>query len=548
MGWILPLAAVILFITVLLSLDFGPIQWVQLRLQSGRTVFADLATQIEPRIMVESTPITVNQNRPQLAAPTAQVSVQTSNESQAGLTDSSDDGGDRQNVAMAATTAAATATTEPTFTGTATSTNTTIPTATPSSTATATPTVTRRATSTPLPPTSTAAPSQDEQANSIVQADSQTTDAANPRTVSDILEGQSASGSTVGDSDGMVVGQDDSALQVASAITVTTLVNNNGAFDVAKLSTAMAQSSTPTNTPAPEPTTTSTFTPAPSATSTATLTATSTATSTSTPSPSATATATAELQTYQILGGDTLLAIASRHGTTARAIMELNGLSSEDTRRLRPGQTLFIPASASTTQNAPTATPEEPKPPQEYVVSSGDTILAIARRFDVSSNAILAANGLAREEATRIQVGQVLVIPSNGDTGNPNDILATAGETTVNYRLDAPKLRSPDDGTPMSCGRRDSLTWDSVPFMGPADRYVLHMGFVSGYEQNGEPIITWVIEQTRERERTSWDLEDVYCSLAPQEFGRTWYWYVQVVNENSVAVSPPSESHQFTWR
>ncbi len=61
----------------------------------------------------------------------------------------------------------------------------------------------------------------------------------------------------------------------------------------------------------------------------------------------------------------------------------------------------------------PTAVPvvrAEEQPMEEfYTVQAGDTLSAIADRYDVSTDAIIAANDIA--DAALIQVGQELVIP-----------------------------------------------------------------------------------------------------------------------------------------
>ncbi len=61
---------------------------------------------------------------------------------------------------------------------------------------------------------------------------------------------------------------------------------------------------------------------------------------------------------------------------------------------------------------AATATATAPTPVQtsvEYVVVAGDTLLAIAFRFDVTVEAIVAANDLA--DADVLAIDQVLLIP-----------------------------------------------------------------------------------------------------------------------------------------
>ena len=62
----------------------------------------------------------------------------------------------------------------------------------------------------------------------------------------------------------------------------------------------------------------------------------------------------------------------------------------------------------------------------------------------------------------------------------------------------------------------------------------------------------WVIAQQRPSDATQWQLDGVYCNLAPQEFGRQWRWFVDVVAKDAdgvvTPVSPPSEVRGFVWQ
>ncbi len=137
---------------------------------------------------------------------------------------------------------------------------------------------------------------------------------------------------------------------------------------------------------------------------------------------------------YVVLPGDTLLGIARRFGVDLVALMNANSIS--DARTLRAGQTLRIPgAPVVTTPPArgdgageapppPVPAPAEPLPSSGegavYVVRSGDTVSAIARRFNVTVQAIVVANNLPN--ANLIRVGQRLVIPK------PSMVLSRAVE------------------------------------------------------------------------------------------------------------------------
>jgi hypothetical protein len=79
----------------------------------------------------------------------------------------------------------------------------------------------------------------------------------------------------------------------------------------------------------------------------------------------------------------------------------------------------------------------------------------------------------------------------------------------------------------------------------------MHLGYVNGRAADGSEQIMWILEQPRPANVTAWEMDgDALCGLAPQEFGRQWRWYVEVVaqaGDKSTPVSPPSETWGFTW-
>lgn len=100
---------------------------------------------------------------------------------------------------------------------------------------------------------------------------------------------------------------------------------------------------------------------------------------------------------YVVQEGDTLGSIALSHGTTAQAIVQANGLS--DPNLILVGQRLVIPGA-----------PAQEQPGQRiHLVQAGDTIQALAVRYTVTVQGIVAANGLA--DPNLIEVGQRLLIP-----------------------------------------------------------------------------------------------------------------------------------------
>jgi len=66
---------------------------------------------------------------------------------------------------------------------------------------------------------------------------------------------------------------------------------------------------------------------------------------------------------------------------------------------------------------------------QVYVVQAGDTLLAIAARFGVTVEALMAANGL--DDANYIVVGQELVIPAPVEEGDTPPPAAAQPDTQV---------------------------------------------------------------------------------------------------------------------
>ncbi|MEZ4862226.1 MAG: LysM peptidoglycan-binding domain-containing protein [Caldilineaceae bacterium] len=220
----------------------------------------------------------------------------------------------------------------------------------------------------------------------------------------------------------------------------------------------------------------------------------------------------------------------------------------------------------------PTATPSplpspSPAPVTTYTIRPGDIPATIADRFGVSVNDLLAANQLTLDDARRLRVGQVLIIPTAGastaavpptatqsaPTSAPPSATATllpAQGDQAQIRVDAPILRSPEDSSYLSCSSTNSLTWLPVAYIRNDDQYLLHLGFLSGYNENNVEQVTWILEQFRTSNVTLWELDESLCGLAPQAFGRQWRWYVEVVefvDGSWKAVSPPSAIWSFSW-
>jgi LysM repeat protein len=122
--------------------------------------------------------------------------------------------------------------------------------------------------------------------------------------------------------------------------------------------------------------------------------------------------------TYTVESGDSLYRIAVLNDTTVDAMMDANPDLTGDAPVLQPGQVLKLP-DCIPGESSPTPTPTEEEggsgsqaegTQQVYIVKSGDTMGAIATRFGVTVNALMAANNL--DNPNVLSIGQSLIIPT----------------------------------------------------------------------------------------------------------------------------------------
>lgn len=136
------------------------------------------------------------------------------------------------------------------------------------------------------------------------------------------------------------------------------------------------------------------------------------------PAPAPTAPACPDGTLYTIKGGDSLSLIAARFNTTVSAIEAANpGI---DPNRLRIGQQICIPAAPSpTAPSCPNGT--------IYTVVAGDTLSAIAFRFNTTLSAIYVANpGI---DPSKLYVGQRICIPAAVSCPDGTIYTVVAGDT-----------------------------------------------------------------------------------------------------------------------
>lgn len=116
---------------------------------------------------------------------------------------------------------------------------------------------------------------------------------------------------------------------------------------------------------------------------------------------------------YVVVKGDTFGTIAKKSHVSIKSVIDAN--PGVDSKKLKIGQKIHIPAAAAPTSPAVTGTapmPIESAPAgseQIYTVKSGDNLTKIAGQFGLSIKALRAANGLKTDS---IKVGQKLKVPA----------------------------------------------------------------------------------------------------------------------------------------
>lgn len=107
---------------------------------------------------------------------------------------------------------------------------------------------------------------------------------------------------------------------------------------------------------------------------------------------------------YTVQAGDTLAAIARRASTTVNNLVALNRLTNAN--QIRVGQTLLVPAAVE--NRGSTA---------NYTVRRSDTLYSLARTYNTTVGVLMWLNDITNPN--RIRVGQRLLVPSAGGTGEP---------------------------------------------------------------------------------------------------------------------------------
>ncbi len=121
----------------------------------------------------------------------------------------------------------------------------------------------------------------------------------------------------------------------------------------------------------------------------------------------------AQGEVHRVRRGETLAKIARRHGMPVRDLMAHNDI--DDARRLRVGQLLRLPGSASD----PVITTAAAAPPRQasvrHRIRRGETLQVIARRYGTTVAALKRENGI--RDARRIRENQIIKVPGRKKAG-----------------------------------------------------------------------------------------------------------------------------------
>lgn len=169
---------------------------------------------------------------------------------------------------------------------------------------------------------------------------------------------------------------------------------------------------------------------------------------------------------HTVVAGDTVWEIARQYDSTVDAIVSVNGLSSSGL--INVGQVLVVPVRGTGTSPQVPAT-FTPVPTQStgvggpyqatgtYVVRSGDTLYALAIRFNTTAAALAQVNSIVN--ANLIYPGQVLSVPGTTTTVQPTAVPPTQVPAVQTAVTPSTHVVQPGENL-FRIALRYNVTWD----------------------------------------------------------------------------------------
>jgi membrane-bound lytic murein transglycosylase D len=115
---------------------------------------------------------------------------------------------------------------------------------------------------------------------------------------------------------------------------------------------------------------------------------------------------------HRVKQGETLSSIANRYGVSMESIANANNLSKKNL--IVSGRTLKIPSENTSKAHSKT-TYQKPKPVIEHVVSTGDSLWVLARKYGTTTEKIKESNKL---KTSTLVIGQVIKIEGSSSTSS----------------------------------------------------------------------------------------------------------------------------------
>lgn len=123
-------------------------------------------------------------------------------------------------------------------------------------------------------------------------------------------------------------------------------------------------------------------------------------------------------QDYTVQKGDTYYSISKKYNISLQELYSANGINENDV--LKVGQVLKIPVKVSTSTSSSSTSPKL----ENYEVVPGDTLYSISKKYSTTVDNLRLLNGLT--ENSVLKVGQVLKVPSSGNTTNTSSNTTTS--------------------------------------------------------------------------------------------------------------------------
>lgn len=142
---------------------------------------------------------------------------------------------------------------------------------------------------------------------------------------------------------------------------------------------------------------------------------------------------------YTIKSGDTLAKISRKTGASVQTLTRLNGI--KDPTKLRIGQKLKLPGAPAPAIAKSSPAPEAKSSADTYVVRNGDTFYSIARKHNVATESLVAANpGIKPAE---LRTGQLIRIHGKAPVSSPAPASTKSEPSGIVRNTPAPAVSEP---------------------------------------------------------------------------------------------------------